>query len=70
MRLTLMTFSVTKEKRTQTAWIKMIRSAMRADHDLVATHADLYPRNIMVEWDTEEGGTLHITAIIDWELAG
>ncbi|EFZ02052.1 Protein kinase-like domain protein [Metarhizium robertsii ARSEF 23] len=59
-----------EEKRTQTAWIKMIRSAMRADHDLVATHADLHPRNIMVEWDTEEGGTLHITAIIDWEPAG
>ncbi|KID95611.1 phosphotransferase enzyme family protein, partial [Metarhizium majus ARSEF 297] len=43
---------------------------MRADHDLVATHADLHPRNIMVEWDTEEGGSLHITAIINWELAG
>ncbi|KAF5121146.1 hypothetical protein E5D57_013482 [Metarhizium anisopliae] len=43
---------------------------MRADHDLVPTHADLHPRNIMVDWDTEEGDNLHITAIIDWELAG
>lgn len=56
--------------RTHGAWIKMIQSWMRVDHNLVATHGDLHPRHIMVTWDAEEGGDLHITSIIDWELAG
>ncbi|KAK2598485.1 hypothetical protein N8I77_011898 [Diaporthe amygdali] len=37
-------------RRTQTPWIKMIRSFMKDDHKLVMTHGDLHPRNIMVKW--------------------
>lgn len=37
-------------RRTQTPWIKMIRSFMKDDHKLVMTHGDLHPRNIMAEW--------------------
>lgn len=69
-------------RRTQTPWIKMIRSFMRDDHKLVMTHGDLHPRNIMAEWvhpgdaqqqPTEDGGArrkIKVTAILDWEMAG
>ncbi|KAJ5236927.1 hypothetical protein N7489_007018 [Penicillium chrysogenum] len=36
----------------------------RADHDMVFTHGDLAPRNILVD---DHG---HVTAVLDWELAG
>lgn len=56
-------------RRTQTPWIKMIRSFMKNDHKLVMTHGDLHPRNIMVDW--EEGRKdIKITSILDWEMAG
>ncbi|KAF2973274.1 hypothetical protein GQX73_g423 [Xylaria multiplex] len=41
----------------------MARSQMRTDHEIVFTHGDLHPCNIMVK----DG---RITGIIDWELAG
>lgn len=71
-------------RRTQTPWIKMIRSFMNDDHKLVMTHGDLHPRNIMVKWEhlgasqqgveEDEGGNgmngIRITSILDWEMAG
>lgn len=64
--------------RTATAWVKMIRAAMRDDHQLVMTHADLHPRNIMVKWEEDEQEGLghrrergiRITALLDWESSG
>ena len=59
-----------------TAWIRMIRESLRADHRIVMTHGDLHPRNIMVSWeDGGEGGVaaaenVRVTTIIDWEFAG
>lgn len=58
-------------RRTQTPWIKMIRSFMKDDHRIVLTHGDLHPRNIMVEWQEQDGThNIKITSILDWEMAG
>ncbi|KAI0970617.1 hypothetical protein F4678DRAFT_473059 [Xylaria arbuscula] len=42
---------------------RMVRSQLRTDHEIVFTHGDLHPSNIIVR----DG---RIAAIIDWELAG
>ncbi|CAK7214688.1 hypothetical protein SEUCBS140593_002266 [Sporothrix eucalyptigena] len=61
-------------RRSTPASIRMLRPAMRDDHTIVMTHADLHPRNIMVEWvdATELGQTKRctVTCILDWEMAG
>lgn len=75
-------FLCRESRRTQTPWIRMIRSFMGEDHKLVRTHADLHPGNIMVKWDpqtdqeelkTEADGnidSIRITSLIDWEMGG
>ena len=71
-------FLCRQPRRTQTAWIRMVRSLMSDDHGLVMTHGDLHPRNIMVQWEPERGkedqpedqGRLRVTALIDWEFGG
>ena len=69
-------FLCSQRGRTQTPWIKMIRSFMSDGHRMVMTHGDLHPRNIMVEWDTSEGepdgedGLVRVTSLIDWKLDG
>ncbi|KAI9813176.1 MAG: hypothetical protein M1826_002539 [Phylliscum demangeonii] len=35
--------------RTTTTWREIISSFLRSDHDIVMTHGDLHPRNVMVE---------------------
>ncbi|EPE05261.1 phosphotransferase family protein [Ophiostoma piceae UAMH 11346] len=61
-------------RRSTPASIRMLRPAMRDNHDIVMTHADLHPRNIMVEWaDASETGQTKrckVTSILDWEMAG
>jgi thiamine kinase-like enzyme len=44
-------------------WPEDIRLAHSMTHEIVFTHGDLVPRNIMVEGST-------VTAILDWESAG
>ncbi|KAI1856407.1 hypothetical protein JX265_011654 [Neoarthrinium moseri] len=70
--------------RTVTPWVRMIRSAMQDEHQLVMTHADLHPRNILVKledtdegnegngagWEKERERRVRISAILDWELSG
>lgn len=56
--------------RTQTPWIKMIHSSMRSDHQVVPTHGDLHPRNIMVAWDGDAATTVKVTGLIDWQVSG
>ncbi|KAI0905956.1 kinase-like protein [Ustulina deusta] len=41
----------------------IVRSQLRTDHEIVFTHGDLHPSNIIVR-------NGRIAAIIDWELAG
>jgi Phosphotransferase enzyme family len=67
--------------RTQSPWIRLVRSSMREDHRIVMTHGDLHPRNIMVTWDgctatdaraeaPSAQTRLRITSILDWDLSG
>ncbi|KAI0161246.1 hypothetical protein GGR57DRAFT_351955 [Xylariaceae sp. FL1272] len=44
----------------------------RRGHDIVFTHADLNPRNILVDEVTNKDGSTHyeVTGIVDWETAG
>lgn len=65
-------FLCRKEGRTHTPWVSMIRSSLRDDHRIVMTHADLHPRNIMVNLEAEKGGerAIHVSSILDWEYAG
>jgi len=52
-------------------------------HEIVVTHGDLHPRNVMVTWDTLETSygfdqedikcpdtDLRVTSVIDWECCG
>jgi hypothetical protein len=69
-------FLCRQSQRTQTPWIKMIRSFMSKNHRIVMTHGDLHPRNIMVHWqpNAEDGSggrePIRVTSLIDWELGG
>lgn len=52
---------------------RMLRSFLRTDHQIVFTHADLHPRNIMVSISggpDPKGGTVKVTGILDWEMSG
>ena len=44
----------------------------RRGHKMVFTHADLNPRNILVDWFTRSNGSQgwEVTGIIDWESSG
>lgn len=47
------------------AWVEMVSGCIRSlpSHEIVLTHSDLAPRNILVK-DSK------VVAILDWELAG
>lgn len=68
-------FLCRQSHRTETPWIKMVRSFMSNNHRIVMTHGDLHPRNIMVQWqpDDEDGSggkePIRITSLIDWDSA-
>ena len=49
--------------------LDMAFSSLREDHEIVMTHGDLHPRNIMVSRD---GGdeSIKVEAILDWETSG
>lgn len=74
-------FLCSHPQRAQSRWIKLIRNSMRDDHQIVMTHGDLHPRNIMVTWDgcTASGPQsrvpnaeirIQITSLLDWEFSG
>lgn len=66
-------FLCRKEGRTHTPWVSMIRSSLRDDHQIVMTHGDLHPRNIMVVLEGDKGGgerAIQVSSILDWEYAG
>ncbi|KAH9898693.1 kinase-like domain-containing protein [Xylariomycetidae sp. FL2044] len=49
-------------------YLELIRSTMNKTHQIVMTHGDLHPGNIMVTRDTQ--GDFTIAAILDWEMSG
>jgi hypothetical protein len=56
----------------------MIRSYLKTGHEIVLTHGDLHPRNIMVSImpndlsDKSEAtpGVFIVTGLLDWEMCG
>ncbi|PGH36831.1 hypothetical protein GX50_00288 [[Emmonsia] crescens] len=68
-------FLTSHPRRTETAWLAMIRSFLATDHKFVMTHGDLHPRNIMVTVSDvssthPSAGHVEITGLIDWEMCG
>ena len=62
-------FLVTKPGSAASPLLQMAYTFLREDHEIVMTHSDLHPRNIMVSQDSKEG-TIKIEALLDWELSG
>lgn len=48
--------------------LKIIRKELHDDHDIVFTHGDLNPGNILIKAPGD--GDVHIAAVLDWEMAG
>ena len=70
-KVQLSDFLYRQAQRTETPWIRMVRSMMSDNHRLAMTHGDLHPRNIMVRWETGQKGQpedrrhLCVTALLD-----
>ncbi|KAF4593581.1 hypothetical protein EYR40_008368 [Pleurotus pulmonarius] len=54
--------------RAATGYKKWLRSMLRSDHQIVFSHADFHPRNIMVV--DAPGGLIQLSGILDWEASG
>ncbi|KAL2815522.1 hypothetical protein BJX63DRAFT_160900 [Aspergillus granulosus] len=63
-------FISSRPRRTITGQITMIRSYLTTDHNVVMTHGDLHPRNIMVSITPGNPDVITITAILGWEMCG
>ncbi|KAF7796766.1 hypothetical protein EIP86_007949 [Pleurotus ostreatoroseus] len=50
------------------SYLRWLRAQLRDDYRIVLTHGDFHPRNVIVTDSLD--GTVHITAIIDWEMGG
>ena len=71
---------LTTRDRGRGPWIKMVRSFMREDHACAMTHADLHPRNIVVQLvpRSENGASdddltqkdVKVLGVIDWDKSG
>ena len=48
--------------------LKIIRKELQDDHDIVFTHGDLNPGNVLIK--VLGDGDVHIVAVLDWEMAG
>lgn len=63
--------------RKAKTWLRSVRAALRENHRIVMTHANLHPRNILVSWeDARDQGAAGpsdrplVMAILGWEKAG
>ncbi|CDF36840.1 unnamed protein product [Chondrus crispus] len=71
---------LTTRDRGRGPWIKMVRSFMRKDRACAMTHADLHPRNIVVQLvrRSENGASadyltqkdVKVLGVIDWDKSG
>lgn len=53
-------------------WLRNPADSARSGHRMLFTHADLNPRNILVDRTVQRDGSLgwQVTGIVDWEMAG
>lgn len=68
-------FLTSDPKRTETGWLRMIRSFLISDYKLVMTHGDLHPRNVMelkpnVSPSDVPADWVEVTGLLDWEMCG
>jgi aminoglycoside phosphotransferase (APT) family kinase protein len=61
-------FLTTMDSSRFTPYLDMARSYLREDHEIVMTHGDLHPRNIMVSRGDADK-SIKMEAIIDWEVS-
>ena len=55
-------------KSISSSYLKWLRSCLRDDHQIVLSHGDLNPKNIILL--DEQDGSVSISGIIDWEMGG
>lgn len=55
-------------KSVSSSYLKWLRSCLRDDHQIVLSHGDLNPKNIILL--DEQDGSVAISGIIDWEMGG
>ncbi|KAJ0418480.1 kinase-like domain-containing protein [Aspergillus carlsbadensis] len=67
-------FIASNPQRSNSSYIEMIRSYLESDHEIVLTHGDLHPRNIMVSItpgdSSDDAPRVVVTGLLDWEMAG
>ncbi|KIL64975.1 hypothetical protein M378DRAFT_77523 [Amanita muscaria Koide BX008] len=61
-------YQPTMENQPTMERLKIIRKELQDDHDIVFTHGDLNPGNILIK--VLGDGDAHIVAVLDWEMAG
>lgn len=49
-------------------YLDLITSTLNTSHQIVMTHSDLRPKNILVQHSARN--TIRITGLVDWELSG
>lgn len=55
-------------KSISSSYLKWLRSCLRDDHQIILSHGDLNPKNIILL--DEQDGNVSISGIIDWEMGG
>lgn len=62
-------FLTTKAAGSRMALLDMASCFMQENHEIVLTHGDLHPRNIMVT-EHDQGKEIKVEVLIDWEMCG
>ncbi|KAL5332705.1 hypothetical protein BJX70DRAFT_383341 [Aspergillus crustosus] len=69
-------FIASNPQRRNTSYIDMVRSYLKGGHEVVLTHGDLHPRNVMVSITPGDSSDLRatsevvVTGLLDWEMSG
>ena len=56
------------DRKFNQVYLKLATANLSTSHQVVMTHSDLHPRNILVQLDSTR--TLQVTGLVDWELSG
>jgi hypothetical protein len=61
-------FLASTDRQLNPVYLELCTSQLGTGHQIVMTHSDLHPRNIMVVQKTPN--TIKITGLVDWEVSG
>jgi hypothetical protein len=62
------TFLTRTNRKFNPAYFELATANLSTSHQVVMTHSDLHPRNILVQRDSMH--RVKVTGIVDWELSG